>query len=46
MIDGSYSDGGPDGRPHVMVLLVCSGAAPLSAVSLLISISEFVDFWF
>ena len=46
VIDGSCGDGGLDGRHHWMVLLVGSGAAPFSAVSLLIRVSEFVDFWF
>ena len=46
VIDGSCGDGGPDGRHHWMVFLVGSGAAPFSTVSLLIRVSEFVDFWF
>ena len=47
MIDGPCGHGGPDGRHHVMVMLVCSGVAPWSIVSLLIRVSKFiVDFWF
>ena len=47
VIHGPCGDGGPDGRHHVMVLLVCSRVAPLSATSLLIRVFKFiVHFWF